>query len=69
VTFLSLLSSVVATIAGYLFLHQAFTLLQLIGALLTLVSVIMGQQLVQQAVVSRKKVLAIEANKMGSADI
>lgn len=43
VTLLSLLSSIVATIAGYVFLHQTLTVLQVVGAVLIVIGIVIGQ--------------------------
>ncbi|MEO0457854.1 MAG: EamA family transporter [Cyanobacteria bacterium P01_A01_bin.114] len=44
VSYLGLLSPVVATLIGYIFLQQTLTLVQLIGAAVVLGSVLLGQQ-------------------------
>ncbi|MEN9518578.1 MAG: hypothetical protein RLZZ381_1166 [Cyanobacteriota bacterium] len=44
VSYLGLLSPVVATLIGYVFLQETFTLLQLIGILIVLIAILMGQQ-------------------------
>ena len=44
VSYLGLLSPVVATLIGYVFLQETFTLVQLIGIAIILIAVLMGQQ-------------------------
>lgn len=43
VSYLGLLSPVVATLIGYVFLQETFTLVQLIGILIVLMAILMGQ--------------------------
>lgn len=43
-SYLGLLSPVVATLIGYLFLQEAFTFVQVLGVVVILVSVVIGQQ-------------------------
>ncbi|GAB1540124.1 EamA family transporter [Scytonema sp. NUACC21] len=43
VSYLGLLSPVIATIVGYVFLQQTFTLVQLIGVVIVLMSILIGQ--------------------------
>lgn len=44
VSYLGLLSPVVATLIGYVFLQETFTLVQLIGIVIVLIAILMGQQ-------------------------
>ncbi|MEO0014867.1 MAG: hypothetical protein RLZZ535_3256 [Cyanobacteriota bacterium] len=44
VSYLGLLSPVVATLIGYVFLQETFTLFQLIGISIVLIAILMGQQ-------------------------
>jgi probable blue pigment (indigoidine) exporter len=44
VSYLGLMSPVVATIIGFIFLNQSFTPIQLIGMVIVLISVLIGQQ-------------------------
>lgn len=44
VSYLGLMSPVVATLIGFILLHQTFTLIQLIGIAIVLISVLLGQQ-------------------------
>ncbi|MBW4487678.1 MAG: EamA family transporter [Trichocoleus desertorum ATA4-8-CV12] len=44
VSYLGLMSPVVATIVGFVVLHQTFTLIQLIGIVIILMSVLIGQR-------------------------
>ena len=44
VSYLGLLSPVVATSIGYIFLQETFTMIQLVGVATVLVSIVIGQQ-------------------------
>jgi probable blue pigment (indigoidine) exporter len=44
VSYLGLMSPVVATLIGFVFLNQSFTSIQLIGMMIVLISVLIGQQ-------------------------
>lgn len=44
VSYLGLMSPVVATLIGFVFLNQSFTPIQLVGMTIVLISVLIGQQ-------------------------